>query len=127
MFSSRMLDNVTKTIGKYYRILPMILLSAYMLIFIGVLYINVEYLHIFKTMMQLIVCVFLLYRFHPYRKHVLQKYDAQIIFSSAMFLLVNISAVALANKLITPISDSITIMDNIPLAGEALANVAEVL
>jgi len=44
-----------------------------------------------------------------------------------MFLLVNISAVALANKLITPISDSITIMDNIPLAGEALANVAEVL
>ena len=125
MLSNIILDNITDTIGKYYRILPTILLLAYGLIFIGVIYINPEYLYVFKTIMQLIVCIFLIYRFHPYRKHVLQKYDAQIIFSSAMFLLVNISAVAVANQIITPLDDSITILSDLPL--EELANVAEVM
>lgn len=125
MLSYKLLDNITDTIGKYYGILPTILLIAYGLIFIGVIYINSEYLYAFKTVMQLIVCIFLIYRFHPYRKHILQKYDAQIIFSSAMFLLVNISAVAVANQIITPIDDSLTIMSDLPL--DELANVVEVM
>lgn len=126
MLSYKLLDNITDTIGKYYGILPTILLIAYGLIFIGVIYINSEYLYAFKTVMQLIVCIFLIYRFHPYRKHILQKYDAQIIFSSAMFLLVNISAVAVANQIITPIDDSLTIMSDLPL-DEAIASVVEVM
>ena len=125
MVSHRILDNVTDTIGKYYGILPTILLIAYGLIFMGVIYINSEYLYMFKTMMQVLVCIFLIYRFHPYRNHVLQKYDAKIIFSSAIFLLVNISAVAVANQIITPIDDTITIMSDLPL--EELVNVAEVM
>ena len=126
MLSYKLLDNITDTIGKYYGILPTILLIAYGLIFIGVIYINSEYLYAFKTVMQLIVCIFLIYRFHPYRKHILQKYGAQIIFSSAMFLLVNISAVAVANQIITPIDDSLTIMSDLPL-DEAIASVVEVM
>ena len=76
--------------------------------------------------MQVIVCIFLIYRFHPYRNHVLQKYDAQIIFSSAMFLLVNISAVAVANEILTPIDDSMTILSDIQM-DEAIASVVEVM
>lgn len=114
MFSLSLFDNIINTIGKYYRVLPILLTIAYGLIFIGVIYINPEYLYNFKTIMQLIVCIFLIYRFHPYRKHVLQEYDARIIFSSAMFLLVNISAVAIANKIITPIDDVINLTD-VPL------------
>ena len=125
MLSYKLLDNVTDTIGKYYGILPTILLIAYGLIFMGVIYINSEYLYMFKTMMQVLVCIFLIYRFHPYRNHVLQKYDAKIIFSSAIFLLVNISAVAVANQIITPIDDTLTIIDDLPL--EELVNVAEVM
>tara|TARA_B110000285_G_scaffold55181_1_gene62818 strand:- start:1418 stop:1795 length:378 start_codon:yes stop_codon:yes gene_type:complete len=125
MLSYKLLDNVTDTIGKYYGVLPTILLIAYGLIFMGVIYINSEYLYMFKTMMQVLVCIFLIYRFHPYRNHVLQKYDANIIFSSAIFLLVNISAVAVANQIITPIDDTITIMSDLPL--EELVNVAEVM
>lgn len=125
MLSYKLLDNVTDTIGKYYGILPTILLIAYGLIFMGVIYINSEYLYMFKTMMQVLVCVFLIYRFHPYRTHILQKYDAKIIFSSAIFLLVNISAVAVANQIITPIDDTLTIIDDLPL--EELANVVEVM
>tara|TARA_B110000879_G_C11151692_1_gene504942 strand:+ start:922 stop:1299 length:378 start_codon:yes stop_codon:yes gene_type:complete len=125
MLSYKILDNVTDTIGKYYGVLPTILLIAYGLVFMGVIYINSEYLYMFKTMMQVLVCIFLIYRFHPYRNHVLQKYDAKIIFSSAIFLLVNISAVAVANQIITPIDDTITIMSDLPL--EELVNVAEVM
>ena len=125
MVSHRILDNITDIIGKYYGILPTILLISYGLIFIGVIYITPEYLYRFKTMMQVLVCIFLIYRFHPYRNHVLQKYDAKIIFSSAMFLLVNISAVAVANQIITPIDDTLKIASDLPL--DELANVVEVM
>lgn len=126
MVSHRILDNITDIIGKYYGILPTILLIVYGLIFVGVIYINPEYLYIFKTIMQVLVCIFLIYRFHPYRNHVLQKYDAKIIFSSAMFLLVNISAVAVANKILTPIDNSMTILSGIQI-DEAIASVVEVM
>ena len=102
MLSFDSLDNIVNSAGKYYRILPTILSILYALIFIGLIYINPEYLQIFRTIMQLFVCLFLIYRFHPYRNHVLGKYDAQIIFSSAIFLLVNVTAVDIANKLIKP-------------------------
>jgi len=125
MVSHRILDNVTDIIGKYYGILPTILLISYGLIFIGVIYITPEYLYRFKTMMQVLVCIFLIYRFHPYRNHVLHQYDAKIIFSSAMFLLVNISAVAVANQIITPIDDTLTIASDLPL--DELVNVVEVM
>lgn len=124
MFSLSLFDNIINTIGKYYRVLPILLTIAYGLIFIGVIYINPEYLYNFKTIMQLIVCIFLIYRFHPYRKHVLQEYDARIIFSSAMFLLVNIGAVAIANKIITPINDVINLTD-VPL--DEVIHVTELL
>jgi len=41
--------------------------------------------------MQVFVCTFLIYRFNPLRKqtHTLKPYDAKIIFSSALFLLLN--------------------------------------
>lgn len=126
MVVNKILDNITDIIGKYYGVLPTILLIAYGLIFMGVIYINSEYLYMFKTMMQVIVCIFLIYRFHPYRNHVLQKYDAQIIFSSAMFLLVNISAVAVANEILTPIDDSMTILSDLQM-DEAIASVVEVM
>lgn len=125
MVSYEILDNITHNIGKYYGILPIILLTAYGLIFIGVIYINPEHLYMFKTMMQVLVCIFLIYRFHPYRTHVLQKYDAKIIFSSAMFLLVNISAVAVANKVIRPVDNTLTLVSNIPL--DELTNVMEAI
>lgn len=116
MFSLKLIDNIMNKIGKYYRILPILLTISYGLIFIGVIYINPEHLFKFKTTMQLLVCIFLIYRFHPYRKHVLREYDARIIFSSAMFLLFNITAVTIANNIITPIDDAITFLDmDIPI------------
>lgn len=118
-----MVDYIINQAGKYYRILPIVLTTLYGLLFIGVIYINPEYLQNFRTIMQLFVCLFLIYRFHPYKEHVLKKYDAQIIFSSAIFLLVNITAVDIANKIIKPLDQAVG-MSTIPISD--IVNVPEV-
>lgn len=123
MFSIEMVDYIINQAGKYYRILPIILTILYGLLFIGVIYINPEYLQNFRTIMQLFVCLFLIYRFHPYKEHVLKKYDAQIIFSSAIFLLVNITAVDIANKLIKPLDDAV-VLSTIPISD--IVNISDV-
>lgn len=50
---------------------------------------NKSYVTIFSKIVRYFVCIFLLLRFHPFRKHTLGKYDGQIIFISALFLLTN--------------------------------------
>jgi len=123
MFSIEKLDYIINQAGKYYRIVPIILTILYGLLFVGVIYINPEYLQNFRTIMQLFVCLFLIYRFHPYKEHVLKKYDAQIIFSSAIFLLVNITAVDIANKLIKPLDDAV-VLSSIPISD--IVNISDV-
>jgi hypothetical protein len=51
--------------------------------------VNESYVEIFSKVVRYFVCAFLILRFHPFRKHTLGKYDGQIIFISAMFLLTN--------------------------------------
>lgn len=123
MFSIEMVDYIIHQAGKYYRILPIILTTLYGLLFVGVIYINPEYLQNFRTIMQLFVCLFLIYRFHPYKEHVLKQYDAQIIFSSAIFLLVNITAVDIANKIIKPLDDAV-VLSTIPISD--IVNISDV-
>lgn len=123
MFFMEKLDYIINQAGKYYRILPIILTTLYGLLLVGVIYINPEYLQNFRTIMQLFVCLFLIYRFHPYKEHVLKQYDAQIIFSSAIFLLVNITAVDIANKIIKPLDDAVVI-STIPISD--IVNISDV-
>jgi hypothetical protein len=58
-------------------------------IFIGVLYINPNLVETLSNSVRLFVCLFLIIRFHPFRKYVLHKYDGQVIFTAALFLLTN--------------------------------------
>ena len=110
MLSDNYIDNIMELGGKNYRILPIVLYFCYFTLFFGVIYINPEYLDVFRTIMQVFVCVFLIYRFHPYRRHTLRQYDPNIIFSSALFLLVNLGIVKTAHAFIVPIGN--VIVDN---------------
>jgi hypothetical protein len=83
------IDDVVDYAGKHYSYLSLALYSAYIVLFLGVVNFNPSYITELKLLMQVVVCVVLIYRFNPFRKHELKKYDATIIFSSAMFLLVN--------------------------------------
>ena len=75
--------------GKHYSYLSVALYAAYIVLFMGVVNFNPAYITDLKLLMQVVVCVVLIYRFNPFRTHELKKYDANIIFSSAIFLLVN--------------------------------------
>lgn len=75
--------------GKHYSYLSIALYAAYIVLFLGVVNFNPAYITDLKLLMQVVICVILIYRFNPFRTHELKKYDANIIFSSAIFLLVN--------------------------------------
>lgn len=83
------IDNIVDYAGKHYSYLSVALYSAYIVLFLGVVNFNPSYITELKLLMQVVICVVLIYRFNPFRTHELKKYDANIIFSSAMFLLVN--------------------------------------
>lgn len=83
------IDNIVDYAGKHYTYLSVALYAAYIVVFLGVVNFNPTYITDLKLLMQVVICVVLIYRFNPFRKHELKKYDANIIFSSAIFLLVN--------------------------------------
>lgn len=83
------IDDIVDYAGKHYTYLSVALYTAYIVVFLGVVNFNPSYITELKLLMQVVICVVLIYRFNPFRKHELKKYDANIIFSSAIFLLVN--------------------------------------
>lgn len=83
------IDDIVDYAGKRYTYLSVALYAAYIVVFLGVVNFNPSYISDLKLLMQVVICVVLIYRFNPFRKHELKKYDANIIFSSAIFLLVN--------------------------------------
>jgi hypothetical protein len=48
----------------------------------------VEYLNIF---IEFYICFFLIIKYHPFRKYEFNKYDGQVIFFCALFLLINLA------------------------------------
>jgi len=81
------LDGIKKPI---YLISIGILYLMYFLVFFGLFNINKEYTRLFSNFIQLGICLFLIIRFNPFRKHELREFDGDIIFGSAMFLLANL-------------------------------------
>ena len=98
----KILDKIKKPV--YLTIIGFIYLS-YFLIFFGLFYINKKYIDIFSNLLLIFVCLFLILRFHPFRKHELREFDATIIFGSAVLLLTN---AGLTNIIANDISNVIT-------------------
>ena len=98
----KILDKIKKPV--YLTIIGFIYLS-YFLIFFGLFYINKKYIDIFSNLLLIFVCLFLILRFHPFRKHELRDFDATIIFGSAVLLLTN---AGLTNIIANDISNVIT-------------------
>lgn len=68
----------------------LLLQLSYVLALLGIVYIDPIQINKLNIAVQLFVCIFLILRFHPFRQHELRKYDSQIIFGSAVFLLANL-------------------------------------
>lgn len=65
----------------------------YIIAFIGLINLNGAYLNEYNIFIQTFVCLFLLLRFNPFRKHNFKESDSHIIFGSATFLLLNLGFV----------------------------------
>jgi|LauGreDrversion4_2_1035121.scaffolds.fasta_scaffold00036_3 hypothetical protein len=82
----KILDKIKKPV--YLTSIGFIYIS-YFLIFFGIFYMNKKYIELFSNLLLTFVCLFLIIRFHPFRKHELREFDATIIFGSAILLLTN--------------------------------------
>lgn len=91
------IENVLDLASKHFQKVSVIFYLLYFGILSGLIFFNVEYLNVFKLMIHGFICVFLLVRFHPFREHSITKYDARIIFASAVILLLNTGIVDYIN------------------------------
>jgi hypothetical protein len=92
------IDNFLDGLVPYYIYGIVFLHLAYVVVFIGLVELNEKYLNVLDISIQSFICIFLIVRFNPYRKHVLRPSDAQIIFGSATFLLLNLGFVKFFNQ-----------------------------
>lgn len=58
--------------------------------FFGIFYINPSHIDILANFIHIFICLFLLYRFNPFRKPIFTEFDQKIIFSTAILLLLNL-------------------------------------
>jgi hypothetical protein len=66
---------------------------------IGIVFINGTYVNTFNVVVHSFLCLFLMYRFNPLQKNiVIKEYDKVIVFSSALFLLLNLGIVEAIKK-----------------------------
>ena len=75
----------------------------YILTFFGIYSVNPKYIHILSIIIQLFICLFLMWSFNPYIKQELRIYDGQIIFAAAFFLLNNVVVTELISLFHIPI------------------------
>ena len=64
---------------------------AYAFVFLGVLASLPQYVFVWNLVVQLCLCLFLMFRYHPFRReYKFNQNDASLIFGAAMLLFVNI-------------------------------------
>ena len=87
-------DIITDKVGFSTYALLFIFNILYFGTLIGIVYLNTEYINTFNLIVHTLLCLFLMYRFNPLRKNIeIKHYDQIIIFSTAVFLLLNLGIV----------------------------------
>ncbi len=90
------LDNTVNKTKHLYKITMTLIHIVYIFLFFGILTVDFKYLRFFSTTIQILVCIFLIIRFHPFREHYYEKSDATLLFGSAIFMLQNLGLTELA-------------------------------
>jgi len=86
LYIDKILENITKPI--YYSLL-IILYCLYFFIIVGIFYVNTYYIQLLLKVIQIFIATILIIRFNPIRNHTFNESDSDIIFASALFLLLN--------------------------------------
>ncbi len=75
-----------------YTAIMVFLWISYILSYFGVYYVNPQYTSYLSLALRLLVCGFLIFRFHPFQTHELRDFDARLIFASAVIILTDVGA-----------------------------------
>ena len=87
-------DKVYDYFGEYYLHLLFWFHVTYFAVIFGIVTLDIHLLNSFNVFMHSLVCIFLILRFNPLRdKNKLRPNDSNIIFSSSLFLLLNMGIV----------------------------------
>ena len=90
--NSTTLDTILRMITFPTIVILYIIHLGYLLLFLGLFSVDVDLLHGFNVVVELFIVINLILRFHPFRKHVLNEYDGQLIFASMLFSLESLGA-----------------------------------
>ena len=92
-------DRIDNTVNKtkiIYKWVVLFINISYFLLFFGVLSISPNYIRYFSNFIQILICIFLIVRFHPFREHYYLKNDATLLFGRALLMLQNLGLTELA-------------------------------
>lgn len=92
------IENVLVLTSKHFQKVSIFFYLLYFGVLSGLLFFNIDYLNVFKILIHSFICIFLLVRFHPFREHFVNVYDARIIFASAIILLINTGIIEYVNS-----------------------------
>jgi hypothetical protein len=104
-------DMIEKTydyFGNYYVTTILVFHILYFFTLWGIVALNVEWLDAFNVFIHSLICIFLMFRFNPYReKPKLKPHDSVIIFTSSFVLLLNMSLIEIIKNLFPKYADSV--------------------
>lgn len=88
-----------------------ILNLSYLYLFFGfdTVIFNEKFMREINTILQLIVCLFLIYRFNPFENNLnISNNDKRIIFSSAVFLFINLGVIEYLHQYVDEVKSRIS-------------------
>jgi len=94
LISDATLDNIAKP----FKYISRILLLVYIITYVGLISYVPSYIRALTTGFNIFICLFLIYKFNPFREHTLNKNDGKIIFASALFMLTNLGLTEIIKK-----------------------------
>jgi len=93
------MDHLYDYFGHYFVTIIVVFHVIYFAVIFGIITFNMAYLNTFNVSMHIMVCIFLIFRFNPLReRNHLKQHDSEIIFSSSLFLLLNLGVLEIIRK-----------------------------
>lgn len=96
LISDATLDNISMP----FKYISTIILFSYIMIYIGVISYEPSYIRTLTLWFNTFICIFLMYKFNPFREHTLNKNDGRIIFASSLFMMTNLGITEILKKII---------------------------
>jgi hypothetical protein len=84
--------HLSKKDFEYYNTINIFLHILYIVLILGVAFVNIIYVHYLIIIVHLFICIFLMVKFNPFRNGgvLINEYEKKFIFSGSVILLINI-------------------------------------